>query len=179
MKDQMKTSEGRQAVFLRLYQQCFPDLAKYIQKRGGSLEDAQDIFQDSLVIYYEQLVAGKEIQQESAYLFSVAKYLWFKRYKSQQAEWAMDDLEAIEEVEEYAIAEESSTFQLIPFLQQAGKKCMQMLKSFYYDRLSMEELAGQFGYSSTRSATVQKYKCLEKVRDQVKEKALTYEDFVK
>lgn len=179
MKNQLKTSEGRQAVFLRLYQQCFPDVAKYIQKRGGSLEDAQDVFQDSLVIYYERMVAGKEIQQEKGYLFAVSKYLWFKRYKAQQEECPMDNLEALEGVEACINAEEKATFQLIPFLQQAGQKCMQMLKSFYYDRLSMEELADRFGYRSTRSATVQKYKCLEKVRDQVKEKALTYEDFVR
>lgn len=179
MKNQLKTSEGRETVFLRLYQQCFPDVAKYIHKRGGSLEDTQDVFQDSLVIYYEQVHAGKDIQQEKAYLFAVAKYLWFKRYKTQQEECLMDNLEAMEAVEEYDKAEEGTGFQLWPFLQQAGQKCMQILKSFYYDRLSMEELADRFGYRSTRSATVQKYKCLEKVRDQVKEKALTYEDFVR
>lgn len=179
MKDQLKTSEEREAVFLRLYQQCFPAVAKYIYKRGGSLEDAQDIFQDSLVVYYEHVVAGKEIRQEKGYLFAAAKYLWFKRYKAQQEEWPMGNLEALEGVESYLKAEEDAAFQLGPFLRQAGQKCMQMLKSFYYDRLSMEELADRFGYRSTRSATVQKYKCLEKVRDQVKEKALTYEDFVK
>ena len=32
----------------------------------------------------------------------------------------------------------------------------------------MNEIAGHFGYRSIRSATVQKYKCLEKVRDHVK-----------
>jgi predicted DNA-binding protein YlxM (UPF0122 family) len=55
---------------------------------------------------------------------------------------------------------------------------MELLRAFYYDKLSMRKIAGQFDFNSERSATVQKYKCLEKVRDIVKEKSLTYEDFL-
>ena len=70
-----------------------------------------------------------------------------------------------------------STSRLLRYLEAAGKKCMDMLQAFYYDKQNMREIAEQFGLSGERSATVQKHKCLEKVRDKVKEKALTYEDF--
>jgi hypothetical protein len=43
----------------------------------------------------------------------------------------------------------------------------------------MTQVAETFGFSGVRSATVQKYKCIEKVRETVKQKALTYEDFLK
>ncbi|WP_282636750.1 hypothetical protein [Sphingobacterium thalpophilum] len=55
---------------------------------------------------------------------------------------------------------------------------MSLLKSFYYDQMSLQEIADDFGFSGIRSATVQKYKCLEKIRETVKEKALLYEDFL-
>jgi hypothetical protein len=42
----------------------------------------------------------------------------------------------------------------------------------------MKELADLFGYAGERSATVQKYKCIEKVRETVKEQSLAYEDFI-
>jgi hypothetical protein len=42
----------------------------------------------------------------------------------------------------------------------------------------MIDIAGRFGFSGERSATVQKFKCLEKVRDTIKSKSLSYEDFV-
>lgn len=45
---------------------------------------------------------------------------------------------------------------------------MQLLIAFYYDGLSMQDMARRFGFSGTRSATVQKHKCLEKVRAEVK-----------
>jgi hypothetical protein len=53
-----------------------------------------------------------------------------------------------------------------------------LLKSFYYDKMPMSDIGRSFGFSGERSATVQKFKCLEKVRDTVKSKALQYEDFV-
>jgi hypothetical protein len=55
---------------------------------------------------------------------------------------------------------------------------MEILKAFYYDNLSANTIAGLFGYSGIRSATVQKYKCMEKVRETIKENSLAYEDFV-
>ncbi len=54
---------------------------------------------------------------------------------------------------------------------------MDMLQAFYYDKLNMREIAERFNLSGERSATVQKHKCLEKVREKVKEKSMTYEDF--
>ncbi len=55
---------------------------------------------------------------------------------------------------------------------------MELLKSFYYDQLPLADAATLFGFSGVRSATVQKYKCLEKVRESIKEKSLIYEDFL-
>jgi predicted DNA-binding protein YlxM (UPF0122 family) len=45
---------------------------------------------------------------------------------------------------------------------------MELLKAFYYDHCSMQEVADRFGFNGRRSATVQKYKCLEKVREEIK-----------
>ena len=54
---------------------------------------------------------------------------------------------------------------------------MELLSAFYYDKLNMLEVAQKFSFSGERSATVQKHKCLEKVKSVVKQKALQYEDF--
>jgi len=71
-----------------------------------------------------------------------------------------------------------SSVKLLYYLETAGQKCMKILKAFYYDNLPVNKIAELFGYSGVRSATVQKYKCMEKVRETIKEKSLAYEDFV-
>jgi len=54
---------------------------------------------------------------------------------------------------------------------------MRLLNAFYYEKLNMDEIAIRFGFSGKRSATVQKFKCLGKVRQVVRRKSLQYEDF--
>ena len=76
------------------------------------------------------------------------------------------------------IASEIQPSVLLRFLQRAGSKCMDLLSDFYFASLSAAELAVSHGFSSAHSASVQKNKCLEKVRSIVKEKQLQHEDFM-
>ncbi len=67
---------------------------------------------------------------------------------------------------------------LLRILESAGKKCMELLRAFYYQNVSVKKLIGSLGYTNEHSVSVQKYKCLEKIRNTVKEKSLHYEDFI-
>lgn len=167
----------REKFFLELYKNSFPAISKYISKRGGSFEEARDVFQDAVVLYYEKLVEDKLNLQvnEEAYLMGIAKHLWIKKYNLDSRNIDINEAGQLIEHEEEPLP---VTQKLLNFLETAGQRCMDMLRAFYYDKLNMTEVAEQFGYLGERSATVQKYKCLEKVRDTVKQKALTYEDFL-
>jgi len=172
--DQLSTK--REELFTTLYKKAFPAAAKYINRMGGSFDEAKDVFQDALVIYYEKTIAAKLNLNisDTAYLVGIAKHLWLKRYKEGNKHTPLDGVDIpVDEVEE-----NFSNTRLIHFLQTAGKKCMDLLKSFYYDQVPLADAAELFGFSGVRSATVQKYKCLEKVRETIKEKSLTYEDFL-
>jgi DNA-directed RNA polymerase specialized sigma24 family protein len=170
----MKTHED---WLTRLYLTAFPAVAQYIGKRGGTIDEAKDIFQDALVIYYEKVIAGtvQLTHTEKAYLVGIAKHLWYHAQHKQKGQVSGD----VFNYTGLSISEEPipSTQRILRYLEVAGQKCMEMLQAFYYDKQSMKEIAERFGLSGERSATVQKHKCLEKVRDKVKEKALTYEDF--
>lgn len=173
-----QAGKAREKLFLTLYQRAFPLVAQYISKRGGSFEAAKDVFQDALVIYYEKVLTAEDahVQNEAVYILGIARHLWLKKCRKDQPSTTLDHPEADVRVEE--AAENPSTPKLLRFLETAGKKCMDMLRAFYYDKLPLADIAQSFGYSGIRSATVQKYKCIEKVRDTVKEKSLRYEDFL-
>lgn len=172
-----QTSTDTEQLIIRLYKSAFPLVAKYVSKMGGGLDDAKDIFQDALVIYYEKIVAGNlnlKNADDQIYLLGIAKNLWLKKYREGKKDLPLSD--------QFDVADEQndnlSENKLSHYLQTAGKKCMELLSAFYYNKLPMKEIAGLFGFTGERSATVQKYKCLEKVRETVKENALAYEDFV-
>ena len=170
-----QTLQEREQLFIALYKSTFPAVAKYISKMGGSFDEAKDIFQDALMIYYEKAASGSLSLKtnEKAYLMGITKHLWVKKHQDNCKLVSIDEFDA-----ENAGDTEIAGNKVLCFLQTAGKKCMDLLRSFYYEQLPLTEVAEQFGFSGVRSATVQKYKCLEKVRETVKEKSLSYEDFL-
>ena len=166
---------NREQMLMELYKSAFPAVAKYAARMGGSVDDARDIFQDALVIYYEKVVAGDlTVANSKAYLLGITKHLWFKKIRQQNDTLPIDDsFEQADETEQHI-----SENKVLQFLETAGKRCMELLSAFYYHKTPVKEAAQQFGYAGERSVTVQKYKCLEKVRETVKQRSLAYEDFV-
>ena len=171
----LSTVELREAFFIALYKKAFPAVARYIARIGGSLEDAQDIFQDTLVIYYEKVTSAQAevIVSEKRYLLGIAKKLWLQHYKASSKNQLLNDFDT-----EVVPDEQPATGKILYYLETAGKKCMELLKAYYYDHLPVSDVATLFGYSGTHSATVAKYKCLEKVRETVKQNSLSYADFI-
>lgn len=158
------------------YEPVFPVVARFVAKMGGSFSDAKDIFHDALVIYYEKQLNDALVPALSAeaYLVGIAKHVWLRKFRQQKGRIAFgpEELEIAMPPEEFREADN----RLLALLQLTGRRCLELLQAFYYDKLALADIARTFGYLTVRSATVQKYKCLEKVRDKVKAKAITYED---
>jgi DNA-directed RNA polymerase specialized sigma24 family protein len=171
----LKSAAEREAFFIGLYKKAFPAVARYVNRMGGSFDQAQDVFQDALVIYYEKVQASANniSVSEKAYLLGIAKHLWSQAYKVNRKNQPLEDTDVQAEPNE-----QPSTNKLMHYLETAGQKCMELLKAYYYDHLPVADVATLFGYTGIRSATVAKYKCLEKVRDKVKQNSLSYADFV-
>ena len=162
-----------------MYETAFPLVAGFISKMGGNFEEAKDIFHDALIVYLEIMSEKPEKITTSAraYILGIAKHLWIKKYNLSRTYISLDQFEAAISVPEdfYPTVDNK---RLLRFLELAGKKCLELLHAFYYQKISVKRLAGKLGYSNEHSASVQKYKCLEKVRHFVKEKSLNYEDFI-
>lgn len=150
-----------------LYRDSFPDFARMIRRMGGSPEEAKDAFHDALLIYMEREKAGKLNLHSSpkAYLLGTARICWLHMRGNGPVSELPEGFEAAEPED---TNEEEREKSLMESLVRSGKKCMELLKAFYYDHCSMRDVADRFGFNGRRSATVQKYKCLEKVREAIK-----------
>jgi len=164
-------------AFQKLYKN-YPQVEKLILSKGGSKEDAKDIFQEALIIFYEK-VTNTEFKLTSAigtYLYSVSRFLWKDELLKRNGKTAVDvSFEFLsEESAEFqlAIEREAKFKQIESVLTQIGDKCLQLLKMFYYEDLSMSVIASKVGLKSDKIAKNQKYKCLERAK--LKVKALNY-----
>ncbi|MEQ6120232.1 sigma-70 family RNA polymerase sigma factor [Reichenbachiella sp. MALMAid0571] len=175
IKTPIAENETKQEQFTQLYLNVFPLVAKYISNAGGNLDETRDVFQEALLVYYEKMVLlnFEPHTNPKAYILGISKNIWLKK-KGQEIN--TEPIENLELSENQNI--EPASEKILLYLQQSGKKCMDMLQSFYYEKMSMANLSNHFGFRNERSATVQKYKCLEKVRDVIRKKSLNYEDFL-
>ena len=145
---EMDTAVGRkerEALFEALYLQAFPKVARFISNRNGSFDDAKDIFQDALVIYYEKSnEAGFQPKVSAeAYMLGIAKHLWLRRSQKGKLQLALSafaaDIPATEKEPDI------NTNRLLALLERTGKKCMDLLRSFYFEDQRITEIAAANG----------------------------------
>ena len=141
-----------------------------ILNNNGSTEDAKDIFQEAIIVLYEKVRSGSlELNcQIKTYVYSVCRRLWLKRLS--QLQRFSPEIDAIEDV--VAIEEEmelherrNSEFQVMErAMQNLGEPCKSLLESYYLQKKSMLQIAGDFGYTNADNAKNLKYKCLMRLK---------------
>lgn len=166
-------SRSRQEGLTRLYQ-YLPKVEQLIVSNGGSKIDAQDVFQEALIVLIKKAAQPDFTLTASVdtYLYSVCKFIWNnelrKRGKSRESELPSEiDDTAEQELGAY-LEKESRIKQVEMVLRALGKRCQQVLVLFYYKAMSMVDIAKQMGLSSENSAKTQKYKCLEQAKLKLK-----------
>lgn len=173
-----KTEQPR-VLFEVLYETAFPAVAGFVSNMGGGFDDAKDIFQDALVVFCEkQNDAAFTLKTlPEAYLLGIAKHLWIQKFNRHLHEVCLDETEAAITIPDdfYPAVNES---RLLRMIENTGKKCLQLLRAFYYESFSVRQIAQKLGYGSEHSVSVQKYKCIEKIRETIKQQSVSYEDFI-
>ena len=61
-------------------------LKRYVLKNSGDKDDAKDVFQNTLIVFYKKvLIENFELSSKiSTYLFSIAKNLWLKKLRDEK-----------------------------------------------------------------------------------------------
>ena len=162
-----------------LYEKAFPPFARFAGRMNASFEDARDIFQDAMVIWIEKCRDGDPAVSTSpqAYLMGIGKHLWFKKFHRDRSRIVFSEMELSITIPEdfYPTVNES---RLLDILERSGKRCMELLRRFYYEGNALKDITASLGFSTEHSASVQKYKCIAKLRQFIKKRALNYEDFL-
>ena len=160
---------NREKSLEKIYAKAYPMVLYYVKKHQGTPDDAQDLLQDAIIIMYEKVVHGQLTLTASVttYIMSICKNLWKqeleKRHRRNQKLMEGANL-ALEEMETKT---ELPKLQLLHFVQQLGEKCRDILVAFYYFNRSMAAIAEEHDYRNVHTATVQKFKCLERLRKSV------------
>jgi RNA polymerase sigma factor (sigma-70 family) len=153
-----------------LYEMNYPAIQSFILNNNGSVDDARDIFQESVIVLFEKVSAG-DFQLQSkikTYLYAVARRIWLKKLQQMQrfgniVEDAEDLIPVEEDLEEQERKNEAFN-QMDKALSHLGEPCKSLLEAFYIQKKPMHEIAEIFGYTNADNAKNQKYKCLMRLK---------------
>jgi RNA polymerase sigma factor (sigma-70 family) len=163
-------------AILFLYQQYSETTSSFIIGYGGSRQDAEDVFQETVVSFIEIVKKGKYRMEASikTFLVSVARNIWLNEVKKRersghrekQFELGRDQKE--EDVSQQ-IGELEKKRQLRDLVYQLGEPCRKILLLFYYENLSMKEIVDHLPYENEQVVRNKKYKCLQQLTGLIKD----------
>ena len=153
-----------------LYSTFYPVIKKYILSKGGNDIEAKDIFQDAIIVFYQNVKAGKyKLNAKiSTYLIALARNMWINR-KNQlskimtQETWSGNGkvtsslaIDLLLETERNEFARE--------LLNELGDDCRKILSLAIFQNQSMKTICEIMGYQNEQVARNKKSKCLKYLR---------------
>ena len=158
-----------------LYEHYFEDAATEIKLRGGSDDDAADMFQEAVLILIEKIKTGKFRHESSikTFLVGIARNLWLFEKRTRERRSSREMLYTISEgsdinTEDLDIGErifsKSNTDVIQTLFKQVGEVCSKILIGFYYENSSMKNLLQRFHFDNEQVLRNRKSRCMKKLK---------------
>jgi len=160
-------------ILRKLYRDWHAGIVRHVRASGGNNQDADDVFQDTMVVLYRKIRSGNLSLSSRlhTYFHGIAKKVWLKkrsRRKRNQStveegpeQRSEDDVATLlEKTERYRFFREK--------LAQLGGDCRKVLNLFFAGE-SMENIAQALGYASAGYAKKRKFQCKKQLIGLIRE----------
>lgn len=165
-----------QLLLKRIYEHRADIIQYLIKTKNCDHEKAETIFADSALTIRKKSLEGslEEIRDLKTYLIGVCNMFWKKQLAYEQKlqksiknveyyfyEHFNDspfDFEVVDDMKEKLLNIVHNA------LQSLGDRCKTLIKSFYYDKKSMTEIAEVMGFNNQAVATATKYRCFKDLK---------------
>ena len=168
-------------AFHFLYRAYYRVVEKMILSKGGSEEDAADVFQNALLVFLDMVETGKYKQLSSVktMLYAISRNLFLKELRNQKRSGlAHDEWATRQEFEVEGVRLDTGVLALKDLLSQLDPGCESLLVDFYFKGLSFDQIAEQTGLTNRNSAKVKKSRCLSRLIKLVRKYNLEVGSFI-
>jgi len=158
--------KGDEKALELIYQKYYRMMTKMVITNSGTEQEAKDIYQDALVVFWQKAVSGKLVltSKISTYIYSICQNLWRKELERKKR-LSSEEKDSIE----FPQHDKEERARLInKCISQMGDTCKKVLMYYYFDGLSMQDIADKLGFANTNTAKTKKYKCKQKLDELVK-----------
>jgi RNA polymerase sigma factor (sigma-70 family) len=156
-----------------IYQDCYPVVRAMILKNQGQDADAEDIFQEGLMVLWQYCDKDGFLLSVTikTFLYSICKNIWLKNLKKKRRllvtiidTWEYINVDKlVQHSHEDPMAEQFRA--LVKNLGKLNDKQRKLIEMYYMDKKSLEEITQEMGFLNTDSAKSQKSKILRILRN--------------
>lgn len=162
---------GGQSDLGCIYEKYRAEFLHWISREFNcSTDDSKDIYQLTILIFYDNVRSGKLehlVSSIKTYLYGIGKNVARDSIRKvrrntpiNQQQWLMEYLvdEADDKPDEnlFVVAQK--------VLANLGQPCQRLVELFYYEKKSMEEISLELNYKNADTAKNQKCKCMARLR---------------
>lgn len=153
-----KIKKGDESALDFLYRKHYRVILKMILRNSGTEDEAQDVFQDALIVFWEKVVNNKLVltAKISTYLFSICQNLWRKEL-DRKGKNSGELL--IEPADNFDPDRQERVNIITKCIESLNESCRQILTYYYFDKMNMSEIAEKMGFANADTAKTKKYKC--------------------
>lgn len=173
----LEIRNNNEAVLKKLYQENYHKTQGFVLKNNGSAPQAKDIYQEAFIAVWQNVknetFVPKNETALQGYLYQIAKNKWIDYLRSNQFK-KTTRISADINVQTEMLSEENKEFDqrlnlIETHFKRLGNECKELLKSFYYEKKSLREIAKIFDINEA-SARNKKYRCIQQLKTQIKPK---------
>lgn len=163
---------GNQELLNKVYSSNYPVIERMILKNSGSTDEAKDVFQDAMMVFYKNLSKeGFSLSASiSTYIYAISRRLWLKRLK-EKSKLSYEQEDAAIDAFDFELVSKNpneTMLQVVELLKTKGKNCLEILQRIYFNNQSFDFIATELGYASGQVVREQKYRCIKRVREDLK-----------
>ena len=149
-----------------VYQKYYRMMVRMVTSNNGTEDEAKDIYQEAVVVFWQKAISGNLVltSKMSTYIYSICLNLWRKELDRKKRH-SNEEKDSIEYQEQEKEERERIIHECIDKLDDTCKK---VLTYYYFDGMSMKEIAEKIGFANTDTTKTKKYKCKKKLDELIK-----------
>ncbi len=161
-----RIQKGDEKALEFIYKKYYRMMTKLVITNSGTEEEARDVYQDALVVFWQKARSGNLVltSKMSTYIYSICQNLWRKEL-DRKKRLSSEEKDSSESMDLDSPEREKI---IAKCLDQLGETCRKVLMFYYFDEMSMQEIAEKLGFANTDTAKTKKYKCKQKLDELVK-----------
>jgi RNA polymerase sigma factor (sigma-70 family) len=160
-------------VIKYIYKEYYPTIKFLIITNSGSDVDAEDVFQDAMVIVYRKITDNMLVLTSSfkTFLYSICRNLWLQRLDRKLFSHEFLENENLTDMQDSIVVEitemENEKYRLFQqhFLR-LSEDCKKILRLFM-NKVPLKEIAEIMGFKTEKYAKTRKFMCKEKLKNAI------------